>query len=154
MSAPLAKPRPRPDSYEQDYFAWTVAQGRLLRDLRPAELDWENLAEEIESLGRSDKRRIASNLNVILTHLLKWRHQPAKRKGGWKSSIAEHRSRLNELIADSPSLRRHPRDILKKEYLLARLKAADETGLPENAFPEECPFTIEEILDSEFWPEA
>lgn len=153
MSAPLAKAKVSPISYDRDYYAWTVAQGRLLRELRPADVDWENLAEEIESLGRSDKYKIARNLNVIILHLLKWRHQPGKRKGGWKSSTIEHRSRVNQLVSESPSLRRYPGEILASEYHIARLKAVAETGLPERAFPKDCPFTIEQVLDPNFWPD-
>jgi hypothetical protein len=154
MPAPLAKARSRPGLYDRDYLQWTVEQARLLRELRPAELDWENVAEEIESLGRSDKYRIASNLNVVIAHLLKWRFQPDKRKGGWKSSIIEHRTRVSRLIADSPSLRFYPGEVLAREHVSARLKAVAETELPESTFPEACPFTIEQILDPNFWPDA
>jgi hypothetical protein len=153
MSAPLAKTRFQPTLYDHDYFAWTVEQGRLLRGLRPTGLDWENVAEEIESLGRSDKRSIENNLNVVVLHLLKWRYQAEKRKGDWKSSLIEHRKRLNRLVAESPSLRHYPAEVLAREYTVARLRASAETGLPESAFPEECPFTIEQVLAPDFWPD-
>jgi hypothetical protein len=138
--------------YEQDYHRWTEEQGRALREQRPAGVDWENVAEEIESLGRSDKRSIESNLNVILVHLLKWRHQPGKQTGSWKASLAEHRLRISKLIDESPSLRTHPERVLEEEYALARLKAAAETGLPEQRFSETCPFKIQEVLDPGFLP--
>jgi hypothetical protein len=153
MPTALAKAHLNADLYDRDFFEWTVIQARALREERPAGLDWSNLAEEIESLGRSDKRSIASNLNVIIAHLLKWQYQPQKRKAGWKASIAEHRARLRGLIKESPSLRSYPAEVLPDEYPLARLKAIDETELPESALPEECPFTIEQILDPDFWPE-
>ncbi len=127
---------------------------QVLRKSRPAGLDWENVSEEIESLGRNDKRSIDSNLGVVLLHLLKWQRQSDKRKPGWKSSIAEHRARIHKLIGESPSLRGYPTEVLREEYNLARLKAADETGLPEHTFPETCPFAIEQVLDEGFWPEA
>lgn len=154
MSRSLASARSQSDLYERDFFEWTVTQAEELRRARPKGLDWENVAEEIESLGRSDQRSIESNLNVVLLHLLKWRQQPEKRKSGWKSSIAEHRVRIRKLIDESPSLRRFPGDVLADEYALARLRAADETGLPEAEFPESCPFTIEQVLDPNFWPDA
>lgn len=154
MPTSLAEPRSGTDLYDRDFFEWTVRQGQTLRNMRPAELDWENLAEEIESLGRSDKRSIENNLNVVVLHLLKWHFQPANRKGGWKSSIAEHRARIRKLTDESPSLRRYPDEVLREEYDLARVKAADETGLPESQFPENCPFTIEQVLDPSFWPDA
>ena len=159
MPAPLAKSRPRgvPEDrglYERDFYEWTRAQAEMLRRLRPSDLDWENVAEEIESLGRSDKRSIASNLNVVLLHLLKWRYQAEKRKAGWRSSVTEHRARLQQLLDESPSLKRYPSDILEREYELARLKAIDEAGLPEKRLPLSCPYSIEQVLDLDFWPEA
>ena len=153
MSAPLWKAAPGADLYERDYFDWTVQQAQLLRRLRPKELDWENVAEEIESLGPSDKRKITANLAAVLLHLLKWRYQPDRRKSGWKSSTIEHRRRLTELLDDSPSLRSFPGEVLSDEYGFARGRAVDETGWPESGFPETCPFTIEQVLDRDFWPE-
>ncbi len=154
----VAKSASRPpvaeDLYERDYFAWTQEQGRRLRARDADGIDWENAAEEIESLGRSDKYRIASNLNVLVVHLLKWRYQPEKRKAGWRGSIVEHRRRLSRLVQDSPSLRLYPGQILGDEYVSARLKAADETNLAETAFPAECPFRIDDILSEDFWPDA
>lgn len=152
MPTRLAESSLAVDLYDRDFFKWTLEQARQLRDARPAELDWQNLAEEVESLGKSDKRSISSNLQVLLVHLLKWTYQPEKRKADWKGSIVEHRNRINELIVDSPSLRRHPAIVLAREYVSARLKAEGETGLPENAIPERSPFTIEQILDPDFWP--
>lgn len=159
MPAPLVKYRPSGAQddrglYERDFYAWTRAQAEALRKSRPSEFDWENVAEEIESLGRSDKRSIESNLGVVLLHLLKWRYQGERRKSGWKSSILEHRARLRKLLADSPSLRSYPGEVLAEEYVLARQKASDETGLPESAFPVTCPFSIEQALDLNYWPDG
>ena len=138
--------------YDADFHRWSEEQGRALRERRTTDVDWENVAEEIESLGRSDKRSIESNLGVVLLHLLKWRYQNEKRKAGWRSSIAEHRLRILKLINDSPSLQAYPAEVLAEEYSLARLKAADETGLTESGFPQACPFTIQQVLDPDFWP--
>ncbi|WP_414834155.1 DUF29 domain-containing protein [Afifella sp. YEN Y35] len=153
-SEPLKKPAEAEPLYEADFFRWTQEQAEALRTRRLADLDWANLAEEIETLGRSDRSEIRSRLTVILLHLLKWRHQPEQRKGGWKASIFEQRVRIADLLEDSPSLHSYPATVLAKEYRIARLKAADETGLPEDRFPETCPFTIEEILDETFLPKA
>ena len=139
--------------YERDYARWAEEQGRKLRARSVAEIDWDNVAEEIESLGRTDKRSIDSNLAVLLLHLLKWQVQPEKRKGGWRSSIVEHRHRIAKLVRESPSLRSYPAEALVEEYGFARAKAIDETGLPETAIPRECPFAIEDVLDRDFWPE-
>jgi hypothetical protein len=152
MPATLAKSQTAAKLYDRDFYEWTAAQASALRENRPGGIDWANLAEEIESLGKSDKRRIASNLNVLVLHLLKWCYQPSKRKADWKGSIVEHRTRIRTLIADSPSLGTYPGGILDEEYASARLKAIGQTGLPESCVPETCPFAIEDILDPGFWP--
>jgi hypothetical protein len=141
-------------AYDADYARWCAEQGALLREGKLDALDRENLAEEIESLGRSDKREIESRLNVILVHLLKWRFQPEKQKTGWKASIFEARRQLRRVLNESPSLKSYPESVLAEEYEAARLKAAGETGLPENDFPASSPFTIEQIVDPAFYPEG
>jgi hypothetical protein len=153
MSDVKAPAKPAP-TYEGDYFAWSRDQAARLVDLRPKGIDWQNLAEEIESLGRSEKRAIRSDLIVVVTHLLKWQFQPRERKAGWRSSIAEHRKRIDEALRASPSLKRYPGTILQEIYPYALSIAAEETNLPETAFPEAYPFTIAQILDPDFYPEA
>ncbi len=153
-SLPATGSSPDPDLYDQDFFDWTERQARLLRERRSEGLDWANLAEEIESLGGSEKRAISSDLMILVMHLLKWRFQPEKRKPGWRATILDHRDRVIETIEMSPSLRRYPAQVLSRQYVKARLKAADETGLDESVFPEVCPFSIQEILDPDFLPEA
>ncbi len=145
-------PKPRSTPYEADYAQWCAEQGALLREGRLSDLDRENLAEEIESLGRSDRREVQSRLKELLLHLLKWHFQPEKRKGGWRASILDQRTQLKELLEESPSLRSLPGKEIEKWHRIARLKAADETGLPEGKFPVRCPYTIEEILDDDFLP--
>jgi hypothetical protein len=152
MSDVKTPTKPAP-AYEQDYFAWSKDQAARIRAAKPGSIDWENVAEEIESLGRSDKRAIESDLNVVLVHLLKWAFQPDERKRGWRSSIAEHRHRIAKRTKESPSLRNYPSVVLADEYAYARQTAADETGLPESVFPRACPFTIEQVLDPDFYPE-
>lgn len=140
-------------AYDDDFYAWTQDQAEKLRARRHNEVDWENAAEEIEGLGRSDRRSIGSNLNVVLAHLLKWNCQPDRRKGGWVASIIEHRDRLRRILGDSPSLRPYPAEILAVEYVSARRIAAAETELPLRLFPETCPFSVEEVLDPAFPPD-
>ncbi len=147
-------PKPRSTPYEADYAQWCAEQGALLREGRLSDLDRENLAEEIESLGRSDRREIESRLKVLILHLLKLRFQPERQTPGWQSTLREQRFRIGRILKESPSLRRYPQDVLNEEYALARFEAAEETGLPEETFPKTCPFTIEEILDAAFLPMA
>jgi hypothetical protein len=150
---PLKKNAQAAPLYETDFYRWSQEQGQALRGQRATEVDWENVAEEIESLGRSDKRSLESNLNVVLLHLLKWQYQPEQRKPGWQSSIIEHRSRIRKLTNESPSLRSYPAEVLEEEYSLARMKAAGETGIPDKHFPAACPFTIQQVLDLGFYPD-
>ncbi len=139
---------------EVDFALWSAEQGALLREGRLDRLDRDNLAEEIESLGRSERREIENRLKVLLVHLLKWRFQTQRQKGGWKTTIREQRVQIAKVVRDSPSLRSHPTDVLGEEYRTARADAVDETGLPEDVFPAACPFTIEQVLDPGFFPEA
>jgi len=138
--------------YETDLYLWTQAQAALLRNGRPREIDWHHLAEEIESVGGSQKSEIRNRLAILLQHLLKWEFQPEKRKYGWRASIVEQRLQIDGLIEVSPSLRSWPEAVLAKSYRLARTRAADETGLPENGFPETCPYSLALILDEGFYP--
>ena len=150
----IKTPVRRAAAYEADFYAWSQDQAARLRELQPSSIDWGNVAEEIESLGRSDKRAIESDLAVVLLHLLKWRCQPKKRKPGWQSSVTEHRWRIARLLRESPSLRNYPKEVLAGEYYIARLKAVGETKTDPEVFPLACPFTVDQILDPDFWPEA
>jgi hypothetical protein len=143
----------QPAAYQADYALWCAEQGALLRAGKLDRLDRENLAEEIESLGRSERKEVRKRLRVLLAHLLKWQFQPAKRKGGWKSTILLQRRELQRTLAENPSLRSHPAEVLQESYDIARLKAVDETGLPEGSFPAACPFSIEQILAPDFLPD-
>jgi hypothetical protein len=136
--------------YNQDYYLWLTSTATLLKEKEFTKLDLENLIEEIESLGKSEKRAIESNLIVVMLHLLKWRYQPEKRSNSWNSSIREHRRRIQRLLTDSPSLKNYLSEILADCYLAAKKQAGDETGLSIIAFPEESPFSLTECLDEDF----
>jgi len=153
------KPRrraPAPEaSYEHDFYAWSFEQARALKERRPEQLDWENLAEEIESLGRNDRNQVRSRLAVIVIHLLKWRFQPEARSPSWRTTLNTQRRDLNIVLAGSPSLRRLVAGFLVEGYQRARLDAAAEMELSPAAtrkLPESLPFTAEQILDSDYFP--
>ena len=141
-------------AYDDDFFAWTQEQARLLRDGELADVDVENLAEEIESMGRSDRREIRNRLVVLLGHLLKWQFQSNSRSTSWSGTIVEQRQQIDSIIADSPSLRQVVPEALDVAYSRARRRAAAETGLPEAVFPVSCPYTPDQILSEEFLPES
>lgn len=133
-------------AYDQDFAVWTEEQAHLLRQGRLTELDAEHIAEELQSLGKSDKRALASQIERVLMHLLKWRCQPERRSRSWVVSIASGRREIAILLADSPSLRRLVPEMIADGYTLARLRAADETGLAESVFPASCPFSADDVL--------
>jgi DNA-binding transcriptional regulator YdaS (Cro superfamily) len=138
--------------YDHDYHAWLERQAALLAERHFADLDLDNLIDEIQALARSEKREIENRLSVLLVYLLKWVHQPAQRSGGWASTIIEQRARLLKRMQESPSLRGYPAEVLHEEYAIAREKAAAETGLRAGAFPRTCPYTIDQVLDPDFLP--
>jgi hypothetical protein len=139
--------------YEQDFYAWTVEQSGLLRSGELTAIDAANIAEEIESMGRSDRRELKSRLVVLAMHLLKWQHQPAARSRSWSATIDEQRLQIEGVLAESPSLRPMVAAMLSEAYAIARARAIAETGLAEEVFPEACPFTHDQILSRAFLPE-
>lgn len=139
--------------YDTDFVEWIDKAAALLKQGKVRELDIENLIEEVESLGRSERNAVRSNLRILLMHLLKWKYQPNRRSGSWKGTIREHRKRIQYAFEDSPSLKNHYIEVFEDSYSVARELAADETELPLETFPIECPYPQEQVLDSEFLPE-
>ncbi|HSF29836.1 MAG TPA: DUF29 domain-containing protein [Candidatus Tectomicrobia bacterium] len=139
--------------YDGDFYAWTQAQAAALRAQAWKTLDVEHLAEEIESLGRSERYAIESHLQNLLTHLLKWRYDPAQDpRRGWRITIRHARREIAKRAQGS--LQTYPAQYLGTAYRYARMDAADETDLPLTAFPETCPWPLTQVLDEDFWPEA
>ncbi|PSF36159.1 DUF29 domain-containing protein [Aphanothece hegewaldii CCALA 016] len=139
--------------YEQDYYLWLEKTAYLLENRQFTELDLENLVDEILDMSRSEKKSLKSNLIVLLQHLLKYRYQPTKRTKSWRLTIEEHRYRIKEGLQDSPSLKPFFQEVLNECYQQAKKRASIETKLSIDAFPDESPFTIEQILDSDYLPE-
>lgn len=140
------------DVYHQDFYAWAMENAQLLRQGRLSEVDMEHIAEELESMGRSERRELISRLSVLLAHLLKWMFQPELRSNSWRYTIEEQRGAVMDLLEDSPSLHQELKDKLAKAYVNALLIAARETGFDKTRFPECCPFSLGQILDENFWP--
>jgi hypothetical protein len=139
--------------YERDFYAWANEQAALLRAGKLDHVDIENIAEEIESMGRSEKRELVSRLTVLLLHLLKWRHQPAFRGTSWRLSIEEQRYRLEDHLNDNPSLKAQMDAAMRAAYRISRVSAVRETGLSGGTFQPMCPFTSDQVMDENFWPE-
>jgi hypothetical protein len=132
--------------YEQDYAAWLETTAQLLRQQQFADLDLVNLVEEVEDMGRSEKRALYSNLKVLLMHLLKCEYQPALKSNSWIATIVEHQQRLRKAFQESPSLKRYYQEIFPDCYQDAVELAAAETGLPLTYFPSDPPFSPEDVL--------
>jgi len=139
--------------YDKDFYAWLMNNARLLREKKFSEIDQEHIAEELESMGKSEKRELISRLSVLLAHLLKWKFQSAKRTKSWQNTITTQRLDIIELLEDSPSLRYEVEDKIEKGYERAKLIAEDETGIDKKNFPKKCPFSFDQILDNEFLPD-
>lgn len=146
--------------YERDFVRWAETQATELR--RAAEtgtnlpLDWEHLAEEVESLGSRERREIASRIEQVLVHLLKLRHSPAADpRRGWEETVDRERSEIADILADSPSLRQEVGPALARRWPSARRRAVRALAgeVAEDALPQDCPITVEQLLDTEWWPE-
>lgn len=146
----------RPDAtvpaYDADFFEWTQHTAALLRAGRVAEVDLEHLAEEVEDMGKRDRREVDSRVTVLLTHLLKWLKQPEHRSRSWQSTILTQRDELERVLQDSPSLRPRVGTELARTYAIAVRRAARQTGVFPHLFPSQCSWTPEQILDPDFLP--
>ncbi|KJR41188.1 protein of unknown function DUF29 [Candidatus Magnetoovum chiemensis] len=138
--------------YERDFYQWSLKTAELIRQGRFAELDIENIAEEIESLGRKDKRELKSRLAVLIMHLLKWQHQSNKRSDSWKTTIRTQRKEIRFVIEDSPSLQYGIEETIDKAFIEAKIDFEDETRISKKILPEVCPYTWEQLSDDDFMP--
>jgi Domain of unknown function DUF29 len=140
-------------SYDEDFFAWTEEQARLLRNGKMDELDMFNLAEEIEAIGHRDRRELDDRLENLIKELLKWRLDGGARCGYWRSEIRQKRYEIALIVEDSPSLREFAAGRMRLLYSKAREGLTQELELSQPDFPKECPFTVEQILAEDFYPE-
>ncbi len=141
-------------TYDRDFHAWASEQAALLRAGRVAEADIAHIAEEIETLGRAEKRELVNRLAVLLLHLLKWAHQPERRGTSLRLTIEEQRRRIARHMRDNPSLAASRDEAMADAYGDAVLRAEGETDLPRDTFPWACPWVFEQALDDAFWPAA
>lgn len=139
--------------YERDYYRWLIENANLLRTGRVSEADLDRIAEELEEMGRSERRALASHISVQVSHLLKWQFQSSHRSSSWRGSIQNARSSIQDLLDESPSLRDQLTPLVVSKYPNARFNAANETNLPESTFPDDCPYRLEDLLNVDFWPD-
>jgi hypothetical protein len=132
--------------YDEDFYLWSLSTAELIRSGRFDQVDRENVAEEIESLGKRDLRELNSRTITLLMHLLKRDHQPEKRSPSWSNTIDEQRSSIRLVIKDSPSLKRRLADLRDDLYEEAVARAMGQTGLDRQVFPAVCPYTTAEVF--------
>ncbi len=136
------------DLYEVDDVAWLEGTAELIRLGRTDAVDFPHLAEYLTDMAISERRQVLNRLATLLSHVLKWHHQPDRRSGGWRATVFEQRRRLNRLAATGV-LRNHADDVLAEAYADAIQAAAFETGLPPEAFPPMCPYTVDQLLTTD-----
>lgn len=139
--------------YQTDFYSWTQQQASLLKARQLSELDFDNLIEEIETMGRSEKHALESRLAVLLAHLLKWKYQPERRGRSWQLTLKEQRIKLAKLLKTNPGLKSEMDEILTDAYQLAIVKAAKETHFDEAIFPLQCPWELSQIIHADFYPD-
>jgi cation transport regulator ChaB len=149
-----------PTAHRDDFYSWALEQAQALRRAAAervntaAPIDWENVAEEIESMGNEQAWKLKSSYTVLLLHLLEWRYQPKRRTRSWRITIGRERDNVLDWLRASPGLKSRRHELFAWAYERARRDAMRETSLPLRSFPEACPFTLEQAMDEAFWPEA
>jgi hypothetical protein len=146
------------DLYDLDFFEWTQQNADLLRKRCLSEIDVDNLAEEVADMGKRDRREMDSYLTRLILHLLKWQMQPALRYGAsgrssWLNSIVHSRVMLEKIFGQSPSLKRLAEESLPRDYPAAVREASVQTGLDRKRFPQDCPYSLAQLLDQDYLPE-
>jgi len=131
--------------YATDETGWLEATATLVDQGRYEQVDHQHLAEFLRDMAARDRREVLSRLEVLLTHLLKWEYQPKQRCRSWLASMIEQQHRLTDLVA-SGSLKRHAEESFEKAFARAAAAAAAQTGMPQQTFPEACPFSLDEAL--------
>lgn len=142
------------EKYLADFSSWIDQTAHLLRERRWHEIDVPHLIEEVEDLGKSERRGITSQLTRLLLHLLKWQYQPQRRSDSWLDSITDARTQIELTIEDSPSLKYYPAAQLEESYQRARRQAARQTNMAISMFPNGCPYSLELILAEDWLPKS
>ncbi len=154
-------PHPFPSSavstlYETDFYLWIQHTIEALKQQDFDRVDWDNLVEEVESMGRSEKRELKSRLLVILEHLLKlmfWESEKPQNARGWCNTVIEQRNQVDLILEDSPSLKPWLTESFVESYAKARQQTLQKYGLPGDRFPTQPPFSLEDVLNANWLPE-
>lgn len=139
--------------YEEDFYGWTITNISLLKQRKFNEVDMDHIIEEIQSLGRSNRRELISRLGVLIAHLMKWKYQPDLKSKSWKGTIVRQRIDIKDVLEENPSLNSQRDEVLIKSYRYALSILEEETPLDLEHIPEICPYTFDQCLDDDFYPE-
>lgn len=140
-------------NYDKDVYGWAVYTAQLLKDKKMDQVDFENIIEQIEALGRSLEMQLTYRLSLVLMHLLKWQYQPTLQGKSWQVTLREQRRASRRIIDKNPSLKAKINECLFEAYEDAIDETIKETGLDEKIFPSSCPYTFEQIMNDDFYPE-
>lgn len=140
-------------NYENDFYGWTKEQASLLRAGKLDAIDISHLIEEIESMGNCERRELENCLEILFMNLLKWQHQPTHQGRNWKLTITEQRRKIERRLKKNPSLRSELAEIIIDSYGDATYPAARETNLDISIFPATCPWTFEQAMESDYFPD-
>lgn len=140
--------------YDEDYWTWTQKQADALRRRSGNELDWDLLAQELDALGVTEERELRSRYIVLITHLLKWAHQPARRSKSWSLTITNQRADIADHLRRNPGLKSVEAEVFASAYSNGRRQAAVETGIDLDVFPAAPPFTPAQVKDENWLPGA
>jgi hypothetical protein len=139
--------------YNEDFYGWAITNASLLKQGKIKEADMEHIIEELEEMGSNKENELFSRLALLMSHLLKWHFQPNFRSHSWTNTIKEQRFRIKRVLKKNPGLKGELDETFQDAYTAAIFRATDETGLDEKTFPAQCPYTFEQIMDEEFYPE-
>ena len=139
--------------YNEDFYGWAMTNASLLKQGKVKEADMEHIIEELEEMGSNKENELFSRLALLISHLLKWHFQPNFRSHSWTNTIKEQRFRIKRVLKKNPGLKGELDETFQDAYTAAIFRATDETGLDEKTFPAQCPYTFEQIMDEEFYPE-
>jgi hypothetical protein len=138
--------------YNQDFYSWIYKNIDLLKQRKFSEIDVDILIDELESMTKYEKRELSNYFMVLIANLLKWQFQPEQRGGSWRGSIHEQRIKITKQLEDSPSLKNNIEESISKSYSKSVALAAKELDLPLTWFPERCPYSIDQLLNEDFYP--
>ena len=139
--------------HDEDFYGWAMATAALLKQKNYQEADMDSIIEELEDMGISNKHAFKNRLAQLIFHLLKWQYQPDFRGRSWGGTIKEQRIQIGDLLEDNPSLKHLIKEIIQKAYKISIAMIERETPIDLKILPLECPYTFEQIMNDEFYPQ-